>query len=174
MKKAGTMEEVLEALASQIHGELTHLAALDGSSGPGAPSWRGSVEGRPVTIALFEGHLTLVVEATPTFTLALHHEGRWDWLRKVMGQLDDYEIGQEQLDREFIIGGQPRAHVVSFLKRPEVQRRLEAMDGFISLGAEHGMVRGTWPTQREPAWTAEELLRLTRGLAELAKLAEET
>ena len=169
---------VLEAMVPQVHGELIHLAALDGEEGPGTPSLRGQLETRAFTIALFDvpgprDHFTLVVDATLTFSLSLHKEGRWDWLRKAMGQLDDYEIGFSRLDKEFIIGGHPQPAVVAYLKRPEVQERLERMDGFLSLGADHGMMRATYPLQREAAWTAEDLIQLTRGLAELAQLAEE-
>lgn len=173
------MAKVLEAASVEVDGELYESVTYDdaGRACEITPALKADLGGRLVNIMLFDvpgdkDHFSIVLNATPRFTLMLREEVRWDWVLKSLGRVEDHIIGLPDFDRKYLIGGQPADAVIRYLKRPDIQKWIGSLGDFLNLAADSGFMRATFPLNPKSAYTVDELRSRVVSLMRLAEVAE--
>lgn len=175
-----TFAAVVKVLCQERGGELYDSPVLDTSDHVAGvlPAMQFEHDRRKVNVVLFDvpgnhDHFSVIVTAWPKFAVSLRHEARFDWVMKTIGRAEDHQIGVPDFDRHYLIGGRPKDDVIAFLTDPTVERDVDALGDFLSLAADTGFIRVTWPLEPQSHYTLDDLHKKIDALLRLAKACEE-
>jgi len=173
------MANVLQSAATEVDGEIYDSVTYDdaGRACEMTPALKADLGGRLVNIMLFDvpgdkDHFSVILNATPRFTLTLREEVRWDWVLKSLGRAEDHIIGLPEFDKKYLIGGQPADAVIRYLKRQDVQGWIASLGEFLSLAADSGFFRATFPLTPKSDYKVDDLRGRVVSLMRLAEVAE--
>lgn len=173
------MATVLQMASNEVDGEIYDSVTYEdnGRACEITPALKANLGGRLVNIMMFDvpgdkDHFSIVLNATPRFTLMLREEVRWDWVLKSLGRVEDHVIGLPEFDKKYLIGGQPADAVIRYLKRTDIQKWIESLGNFLNLAADAGFMRATFPLSPEVGYTVDELRSRVVSLMRLAEVAE--